>query len=87
MQDRVEALEKKLERASDTHKEFFDRIRALEMASAVQGERYDTIIDKLDGLTDTVTEITSKPARRWDAVISAAIGVVVGFLMKSMGIF
>ena len=41
---RVEALEKRMDRASDTHKEFFDRIRAWEQDSAVQEERYNTII-------------------------------------------
>lgn len=90
MQDRVEALEKKLERASDTHKEFYDRIRALEMAGAVQSERYDTIIDKLDSLTATVAEITAKPGKRWDSVVEkillAVAGAAVAFVLAKFGL-
>lgn len=84
MKERVEALEKKMDRASDTHKEFYNRIRALEQDNAVQEERYNTIIEKLDGLTATVAEVTSKPGKRWDAVVDKVILVVLGAVLSYM---
>lgn len=87
---RVEALEKRMDRASDTHKEFFDRIRALEQDSAVQEERYNTIIEKLDSLTATVAEVTSKPARRWENIVDksvwAVLAAVIAFLLARIGL-
>lgn len=90
MQSRVEALEKKMDRASDTHKEFYNRIRELEQNGAVQEERYNTIIEKLDSLTATVSEVTSKPGRRWDAavdkVLFAVLGAVVVYILTNIGL-
>lgn len=87
---RVEALEKRMDRASDTHKEFFERIRALEQEGAVQEERYNTIIDKLDSLTATVAEVTSKPARRWESIVDksvwAVLAAVIAFLLARIGL-
>lgn len=86
---RLAAVEKKLEQAHDTHKEFYDRIRALEMSRAILDERYATIIAKLDELTTSMVEITSKPARRWDAavekVIYTIIGAIVAFIFAKIG--
>ena len=84
MKERVEALEKKMDRASDTHKEFYNRIRALEQENAVQEERYNTIIEKLDSLTATVAEVTSKPGKRWDAAVDKVILVVLGAVLSYM---
>lgn len=87
---RVEALEKRMDRASDTHKEFFNRIRALEQEGAVQEERYNTIIDKLDSLTATVAEVTSKPAKRWETIVDksvwAVLAAVIAFLLARIGL-
>jgi len=78
---RVEALEGQVDELgaqnSSTHREIFDRLRAIETAAAVTGERYNAIIEKLDNLTKKVTELEQKPAKRWEAVIGAAIGAVV----------
>ena len=79
-----------MDRASDTHKEFFDRIRALEQDSVVQEERYNTIIEKLDSLTATVAEVTSKPARRWESIVDksvwAVLAAVIAFLLARIGL-
>ena len=87
---RLKAVEKKLEQAHDTHKEFYDRIRALEMSRVILDERYTTIITKLDELTTSVVEISSKPAKRWDAavekVIFTIIGAVVAYIIAKMGL-
>ena len=56
---RVEALEKLMDEhkknASEKHKEFFARIRALEQARAVQEEQYKTILAKLETVADAVS--------------------------------
>lgn len=87
---RLTAVEKKLEQAHVTHKEFYDRIRALEMSKAILDERYTTIITKLDELTISMAEITSKPARRWDAVVDkiifTIIGAIVAYAMTQIGL-
>ena len=78
---RVEALEGQVDELgaqnSSTHREIFDRLRAIETAAAVTGERYNAIIEKLDNLTKKVTELEQKPAKRWEAVVGALIGAVV----------
>lgn len=88
MQARIEALEDKFDRTRDTHKEFYDRIRELEKNDAVRDEQYGTIIDKLDGLTQTVQVITAKPGKRWDAVVDklifAAIGAAIPIILQFM---
>ena len=64
---RVEALERANEQHSDTHKEMFDRLRALEKENAVQNANYKAIEAKLDELTVMVKNLTEKPAKRWDS--------------------
>lgn len=69
------------EQSRSTHKEFFDRIRELEKAQAVQREQYDTILEKLEELTKSVAELSAKPAKRWESVIAAVISAVVSGLV------
>jgi len=81
---RVEALESQVDELgaqnSSSHREIFERLRVIETAVAVTNERYNAIIEKLDNLTEIVTELEQKPAKRWEAVIGAAIGAVVTVL-------
>ena len=94
-------VEKNHDNASRTHKEFFERIRAIETATAVQTEQYKTILKKLDALTDSVTKVTSsvsdiqaEPGRDWKdlkksirwAVLAAIIAAVMGFLLGKVGL-
>lgn len=94
-------VEKNHDNASRTHKEFFERIRAIETATAVQTEQYKTILEKLDALTDSVTKVTSsvsdiqaEPGRDWKdlkksirwAVLAAIIAAVMGFLLGKVGL-
>ena len=94
-------VEKNHENASRTHKEFFERIRAIETATAVQTEQYKTILEKLDALTDSVAKVTSsvsdiqaEPGRDWKdlkksirwAVLAAIIAAVMGFLLGKVGL-
>lgn len=94
-------VEKNHDNASRTHKEFFERIRAIETATAVQTEQYKTILEKLDALTDSVSKVTSsvsdiqaEPGRDWKdlkksirwAVLAAIIAAVMGFLLGKVGL-
>lgn len=94
-------VEKNHDNASRTHKEFFERIRAIETATAVQTEQYKTILAKLDALTDSVAKVTSsvsdiqaEPGRDWKdlkksirwAVLAAIIAAVMGFLLGKVGL-
>ncbi len=82
---RVDALEKEFDRyrgsSSDTHRQMFDRIGALERSGAALGEKLDSIDEKLDGLAETAKVLTEKPAKRWDGLVdkliyAAALAVV-----------
>lgn len=94
-------VEKNHDNASRTHKEFFERIRVIETATAVQTEQYKTILEKLDALTDSVAKVTSsvsdiqaEPGRDWKdlkksirwAVLAAIIAAVMGFLLGKVGL-
>lgn len=105
LEARLDTLEKVVDKnhdnASKTHKEFFERIRAIETATAVQTEQYKTILEKLDALTDSVAKVTSsvsdiqaEPGRDWKdlkksirwAVLAAIIAAVMGFLLGKVGL-
>lgn len=94
-------VEKNHDNASRTHKEFFERIRAIETATAVQTEQYKTILAKLDALTDSVAKVTSsvsdiqaEPGKDWKdfkskatwAVAAAIIAAVMGYLLGQVGL-
>lgn len=60
------------EQSRQTHKEFFNRIRELEIARAEQGQQYTTILEKLEDLTGKVStlskglsDIQAEPGRTW----------------------
>lgn len=79
--EKVNRLEEQLDeyqaQNGDSHREIYGRLNALESTSAVQGTRFDFIIEKLDNLTKSVEEINQKPAKRWEAVIAAVISALV----------
>ena len=69
--EKVNRLEEQLDeyqaQNGDSHREIYGRLNALESTSAVQGTRFDFIIE----------EIKQKPAKRWEAVIAAVISALV----------
>ena len=87
---RVEALEEANKNHSKTHEGMFDRLRALETLSAVQENKLDTILKKLDELTDKVDALESKPAKRWDGLVEKAVwavcAAVIAFLLAKVGL-
>lgn len=87
---RVEALEDANKQHGSTHREVFDRLRALETQTAVQENKLDTILDKLDELTEKVDALESKPAKRWESLVEKAIwavcAAVIAFLLGRVGL-
>ena len=79
---RVDALEKEFDRyrgnSSETHKQMFDRIGALEQNKAALAEKLDGIDEKLDGLTEKVESLMDKPAKRWESLVGYALSALVG---------
>lgn len=82
---RVDALEREFNRyrgnSSDTHRQMFERIGALERSGATLRAKLDSIEEKLDELTLTVKTLADKPAKRWDGLVdkliyAAALAVV-----------
>lgn len=94
IEDRVARLENRVDKnetdASEAHKEMFDRLREIEKAEAVQSTRFETILEKLDGLTSTVSDLTNKPGRRWEAIVDkalwAVLAAVIAFLLAKIGL-
>lgn len=87
---RVEALEEANKQHGNTHREVFDRLRALETQTAVQENKLDTILKKLDEITEKVDALESKPAKRWDGIVDKAIwavaAAVIAFLLAKVGL-
>ena len=78
------------EQSRQTHKEFFDRIRELEKAQAVQREQYDTILEKLGELGRSISELAAQPGKRWESIVDksvwAVLAAVIAFLLARIGL-
>lgn len=79
---KVDALKDEFDRyrgnSSETHKQMFDRIGALEQNKAALAEKLDGIDEKLDGLTEKVESLMDKPAKRWESLVGYALSALVG---------
>ena len=87
---RVEALERANEQHGTTHREMYDRLRALETENAVQNANYRAIEAKLDELTIMVKELSSKAGKRWESLVEKALwavaAAVIAFLLGRVGL-
>lgn len=91
---RVDALKDEFDRyrenSSDTHRQTFDRIGALEQSGAAVRTRLDSIEEKLDELAVSVKALADKPAKRWDGIVGKAIwavcAAVIAFLLAKIGL-
>lgn len=87
---RVEALEEVNRQHNATHREMFDRLRTLETLSAVQENKLDTILKKLDEITAKVDALESRPAKRWEGLVEKSIwavcAAVIAFLLGRVGL-
>lgn len=81
----------------EDHKEIRDRLSRMELTNAVQNERYDAILGKLDELSkkhDSLTrklgELEAKPGKRWESLAEKALwavcAAVIAFLLGRLGL-
>lgn len=96
--DRLERQAKEWQRQNgEDHKEIRDRLTKLELTNAVQNERYDAILGKLeelskkhDSLTRKLEELEAKPGRRWESLVEKALwavcAAVIAFLLGRVGL-
>ena len=87
---RVDALERANEQHGSTHRDMYDRMRALETSDAVQNAHYHAIDAKLDELTLMVKELSGKAGKRWEGLVDKAIwavaAAVIAFLLAKVGL-
>lgn len=89
---RVDTLEKEFDRyrgnSTDTHREMFERISALEQSGATLKTKLDGMDEKLDGITEKVNTLADKPGKRWESlagcVLSALAGAFILWLASGM---
>lgn len=51
---------------------------------AVLSSQLNQLINKVDALNAKVDELERKPAKRWDSLITAVIGVIVGLAISGI---
>lgn len=76
------------EKQSERHREFYSRIGLLEQKTALYSNDLNHIKDTVDEMNNNLKSLMEKPGKRWDAVviyiITAIIGIVVGFALKGV---
>lgn len=79
---RVDGLEKEFDRyrnaSSETHRQMFERIGALEQSGAAVREKLDSMDKKLDGVVATVKALAEKPGKWWESLVGHFISAAVG---------
>jgi len=91
---RVDSLESEFNRyrssSSDTHRQMFERIGALEQDRAANSTKLDSIEDKLDTLISWREEQNNKPNRLIDHLKENAINYIMlamlGLMLLKMGL-
>ena len=78
---RVDEQSKTLFKQQAEIKALTETVQKLAMSIERQGLSLKTTDEKLDGVKQDVDEMKSKPAKRWDSLISIAISVVVTALI------
>lgn len=87
LEKRIEALEEGAEKSSKFRETFYEWQKSqIELNTRIE-ENVKYTREDVKKLVQWQENQREKPSKRWDAVICAAIGVVVGFVLKSMGIF
>lgn len=94
LEQQVKDLQK--QNGSD-HKELRDRLSQVELTNAIQNERYDAILEKLDALAQKHDRLNAKlealearPAKRWDklteTVLACIATAILAFLCGRVGL-
>lgn len=78
------------ETARRTHKELYDRTRALELNDTKRDQQYETIIQKLDEFLAWKNESQAEPGKRWKSIVDKAImlfvGAVAAYVFSKIGL-
>lgn len=91
---RVDTLEKEFDRyrgnSTDTHRQMFERISALEQSGATLKTKLDGMDEKLDGISEKVNTLADKPGKRWEGLVEkaawAVCAAVIAFLLAKIGL-
>lgn len=59
-------------------------IHQLATSVAVMAEQMKSMNTKVDTMTEKVSELEGKPAKRWDALVASIISVVVGAVIGAV---
>lgn len=73
LEERVTALEEDRKRSSATHKEFYERLRNLEIAS----NESKLMLQELKEIKEDVRELKEKPARRWESAVNIVLQALI----------
>lgn len=82
---------------SEAFKEVQERLTKVELTNAIQNERYDAIMGKLDelsrkhdNLSAKLEELEAKPGKRWESLAEKAVwavcAAVIAFLLGRVGL-
>lgn len=87
---RVDTLKDEFDRyrdsSSSTHRQMFDRIRALEQSGATLRTKLDGMDEKLDALTTTAQTLAAKPGKRWDGLADKVFWFVLETILLFVAI-
>lgn len=74
VEGRTERCEGRIKKLEESH----EALHQLATSVAVMAEKQDTMNCNVEKLTEKVDSIESKPAERWDKLISTIIGALAG---------
>lgn len=67
-----------------------DAVNKLAESVAVMAEHMKTMDEKIDEMQTSVQELTAKPGKRWDliitGVVTAIVAAIVGFVLAKVGL-
>lgn len=87
MRQRVEALEKDIERNQNTHREFYGKFEALGKQQAIIDERYSQIQSTLVEIQADLRALKDKPAKRWESLANAVLQWLVLAVLAAVIVF
>lgn len=80
----IEELKRDAERNSEQHREFYNKFNVQATAIAISEERYQNLLNamarleaSISNIGNSLEEIKQKPSKRWDSVVTTALGCVV----------
>lgn len=91
-----EAIANLEKRNSESHERLFNRLEDLEKKDSARDrdfahmmERFGELVEDLKGVTNRLSSVEQKPAKRWDSfvgyIISAFVAGFIGFMFAKLG--